>query len=131
MLSRLAYCFRLRGLLSLRESSWWQVDLSVASGCQKQWSRGCRLGAGRFGCCSRIFLWAGAPSAYCLVMLIVKVVLADVARIVPYVSSSRRLRKKGCLPGNVRAKCMLFALKMAIFSSHVFVSGCNRAISDT
>ena len=34
MLSRLAYCFRLQELVSLRESSWWQVDLSVVSGCQ-------------------------------------------------------------------------------------------------
>ena len=39
--------------------------------------------------------------------------------------------KKGGLPGSVCAKCMLFALKLAGSSSHVSVSGCNRAISDT
>ncbi len=70
MLSRLANCFRLRGLTSLRQPPWCQADLSAASGCQERWSRGYRLGVGRFGCCSRVFLWAGATSAYCFVVSI-------------------------------------------------------------
>ena len=68
--------------------------MRVASGCQGRWSRGCRFCAGRFGCCSGIFLRADAPSAHYFAMPIFKVVLADVTRIVSHVSSSRRLRKK-------------------------------------
>ena len=68
--------------------------MRVASGRQGRWSCGCRFGTGRFGCCSGIFLRADAPSAHYFAMPIFKVVFADVTRIAPHVSSSRRLRKK-------------------------------------
>lgn len=60
-----------------------------------------------------------------------KVVLADVAIFACYAASFRRLREKRRLPGNVRAKCILFELRMARSSPHASVSGRNRAISDT
>ncbi len=52
------------------------------------------------------------------------------ARIAPYASLFRRMREKGPLPGNIRSKCMLFEIKMAISSPYASISGRNRAIQD-
>ncbi len=53
------------------------------------------------------------------------------ARIAPHASLFRRMREKGPLSGNIRSKCMLFEIKMAISSPHASIPGRNRAIQDT